>query len=508
VRTARTALALRWLPALAGAAYLATVAVLWHEVITNNNWDTDVSGALTLAERLRGDGPVVIAHYGMWTTFWWMLATRALPWHEHVWSVSGYVLTLLSVAVLGWATARVAGRWAGLTAAATALVVGPFALRSFISLDGAHLTNVFGAVVLAAALVALVRTGSWLPVFAAGLIAGTNAASDPLLWIAGIVPFALAAGILVLTTRRKDFGLRAGATLVVTVVSALATSVIMRALDFHVFGSGATFDRLQDVPANTVQLGRMLAFLGGANYAIAGPYPREPLRAIVALLTLAAVFASLVAALKRRRAEPALRAYAFYWAAVTVVLGLAFVVTPNATDLGPKSVNYLLTLAPAAAAGAALLAARSLRAQLAVGLAVATVAAVNIDSIANGRAEVTGVAQIQQYARPITRFLEQRGVTRGFAYFWEAQNLSWQTDMRLVVAPVRNCGRELCPYNIFTITSWYEPRGGPTFLLIDPAFIQAPPFVSEAAETRRYGPLKLYVFEADVAKHIHVVAPS
>jgi hypothetical protein len=80
--------------------------------------------------------------------------------------------------------------------------------------------------------------------------------------------------------------------------------------------------------------------------------------------------------------------------------------------------------------------------------------------------------------------------------------------MRLVVAPVRNCGSKLCPYNIFTIRSWYEPRGGPTFLLIDPAFIQAPPFVSEAAETRHFGPLRLYLFDADIAKHIHVVAPS
>jgi lysophospholipase L1-like esterase len=46
-----------------------------------------------------------------------------------------------------------------------------------------------------------------------------------------------------------------------------------------------------------------------------------------------------------------LRAYAWFWAAVVLSLCFVFVVTPNATDLGPKSANYLLTLAPAAGVG-------------------------------------------------------------------------------------------------------------------------------------------------------------
>ncbi len=41
-------------------------------------WDTDASGPLALAERLRGDGPVYIPHYGEWATLWWLLATRSL----------------------------------------------------------------------------------------------------------------------------------------------------------------------------------------------------------------------------------------------------------------------------------------------------------------------------------------------------------------------------------------------------------------------------------------------
>ena len=63
-----------------------------------------------------------------------------------------------------------------------------------------------------------------------------------------------------------------------------------------------------------------------------------------------------------------------FWATAVSLLCLIFVVTPNGAALGPKSVNYLLTLAPAAGAGMALLAMHSRPGQLAVALAVATVA--------------------------------------------------------------------------------------------------------------------------------------
>jgi hypothetical protein len=102
--------------------------------------------------------------------------------------------------------------------------------------------------------------------------------------------------------------------------------------------------------------------------------------------------------------------------------------------------------------------------------------------------------------------LERKGVTRGYAGFWDAGNLTWQTRMRLVVSPVGNCGATLCANKFFTIRSWYEPKGGPTFLLVDPTndFIKAPPFVSEAAEKHRFGPLTVYIFDDDVTTRIRV----
>jgi hypothetical protein len=355
----------------------------------------------------------------------------------------------------------------------------------------------------------LVRTNSWAPAVAGGSIAGPLAASDGLLWFAGVAPFALAAAFLYRTTRRRDIALRASMTVALTLVTAVITNVVMRALDWQVEGLTVSLASIADLPGNVVHLGRMLALLGGANYALLGPYPSDPLRLILALLTVAGVAMPLVAAVRVSRADTTLRVYAFYWAAVVIVLCFVFVVTPNATALGPKSVTYILSLAFAAGAGVAVLA-RGVRAQLLVALGVATVAAVNISSIVDGRAEVTGVVALPQQAPRIIRVLERAGATRGYAGFWDAGNLTWQSDMRLLVAPVNNCGDELCPNNFFTVRSFYEPQGGPTFLLVDATLplIHAPPFASRAAETHRFGPITLYVFHYDISQHIRLLATS
>jgi hypothetical protein len=502
--TRRVYLVLRWLPAFAAAAYLATVAALGSRIVDDVNWDTDASGIFALADRLRGSGPVYLAHAGDWTALWWMLVTRGLPWHEQLWEATGYLFTVIAAVLLGWATSRIAGRWAGVAAAALMVVIaGPFSLRALVSVS-AHVFTPVGAVVLGVGLVLLTRT-SLVPAICVGIVAGANAASDPLLWFAGVIPFAFAGGLLAWSARRVDIGIRAGVTLGVTVLSALATNVVMHALDFHTVPLDVGLSSLRDLPPNIEHLGRMVALLGGANYAIPGPYPREPLRVILALLVFAAVAAPIVAAvgLTIRRAEPTTWAYAWYWAAVSALLSVVFVVTPNAADLGPKSSNYLLALAPAAGVGVALLASSSPARQVAVGLAIGAIAAINISSIRDGRAEVTGLP-IQAYERPLRQLLEHEGVTRGYAGYWDAQNLSWQSGMRLLVAPVANCGDKLCPTRIFTIRSWYEQQGGPSFLLVDPTVnvIHAPPFAARARATHRFGPMTLYIFDYDIARHI------
>jgi hypothetical protein len=294
-------------------------------------------------------------------------------------------------------------------------------------------------------------------------------------------------------------------------VSAVATNLIMHGLGFQVIGLSIGLAPLHDLPANTLHLGRMVALLGGANYALPGGYPREPLRALLAMLMLAAVVASALAAVKLtvRRAEPTARAYACYWGAASILLCVVFVITPNAAALGPSSVNYLLTLALAAGTGVALLAAGSRRGQFAVALAVATVGAINIAGIVGGHAEMAAGNSLDTYQQPLVHLLERNGVTRGYAGYWDAQNLSWQSGMRLLIAPVQRCGPQLCPYNFFTIRSWYAQHRGPTFLILDAAnrFIpDAPSFVSDATVSYHFGTLTVYLFDYDITRHIRLPA--
>lgn len=498
---------LRWLPALVGVAYVLTVAVVGPDLVRDLHWNTDISGPLALAERLRGSGPVSIPHFGTWTTYWFLLATRGLPGHEDLWEALGYAFTVTAALLLGWATARVAGRWAGVTAGAAALLVGPFALRPLMTLVY-HVTNPFTAAVLGAYLVLLPRKRSLLLGAGVGVLAGANAASDPLLWVAGIAPFALAAALLARSLRSRAIAAQAVVTLGVTIATAIATSLLMRGLGYHVVGLDLKVVSLGELPGNVEHLARMAALLGGANYAFEPGYPAEPWRALLAVLVIAAIAAPPAAALKLilARAAPLERAYACYWGAASALLCLAFVITPNARDLGPPSTYYLLTLSLAAGAGIALLAAGSRVAQLAVALGVAFIGAVNIAGIADGRAG--GSPVLATYERPLVELLERNGVTRGYAGYWDAQNLSWQTRMRLLVAPVTRCTRtQLCPYDFFTIRSWYTPHPGGSFLLLDDTnnvVAGAPPFVRSATDSRRFGPLTVYLFDYDIARHVRL----
>ena len=499
----------RWLPGATVVAYLVTVVVMAPGLVAALPWDTDVAAPFVLAERLRGHGAVFIPHYGSWSVLWTLLATRSLPGHVELWEALGYTLCVAGAVAVGWATWRVAGRWAGVTAFAIAIVVGPYALRSQLTVIF-HVLPPFTASLLAAYLVAVARSSARSSIVlgvVVGIVAGVNAASDALGWPAAIVPFAVAAAVLFATTRRRAVLAGSGALLGTAVASAIATDVVMRRLGYHVIGLDLTHAQLGALAGNVRHLGRMVALLGGANYALPGGYPPEPLRIVLALLAATGVAAAVFCAVKLllARAEPLRRAYACYWGASVVLLSLSFVLTTNAVALGAGSANYLLTFAPAAGAGVALLASTSARARLAAALAVVFVGVTNLVGITQGHAD-TPKGAIGFYKSRIVETLERDGVRRGYAGYWDAQNLTWQSDMRLLVAPVQPCGERLCPFHFSTIESWYGEGPEPSFLIVDPTngvVGTAPPFAERAAAGYRFGPLTVYVFRYDIARYIH-----
>jgi hypothetical protein len=480
------------------------VVLLYPGLIHGLYWHTDAAAPLVLAETLRGDGDVVIPHFGFWTSLWWLVATRNVPGHVQLWEATGYAFALAGVGLLGWATSRVAGLWAGVTAAAAAVMVGPDALRSLLTVNF-HVSTPFTAAVLAAYLVLLPGHRSRLLAALVGLLAGVNAASDPLLWVAGIAPFALAIVVFGWSTRDRGIALRGGLVVGVALLSAVVTNQVMHSLGFEVNLLERELAPLTDLGANTVHLGRIAALVGGANYMFPPGYPSDPLRPLVAVLVLCAIACTITVAVRFliRRTDPVVRSYATYWASAVVLLGASIAATSNAVDLGWLSVNYGLTFALAAGAGVSLLVARSRPGQVVVALGVTIVGVSNLIGLAQGRAE-TGGGAIETYQRPLTALLVERGVTRGYAGYWDAQNLAWQSGMRLTVAPVWHRGDRLCPYRFFTIDSWFRERPGPTFLIANPdrGFVSSPPRVArDPREVHRFGPLTVYIFDYDLARH-------
>jgi hypothetical protein len=501
--------AARWLPAGVAAAYLVTVAVTAPHIVRLVYWDTDVAAPFVLAERLRGHGTVFIPHFASWSVLWTLLATRNLPGHMKLWEALGYPFALAGAAAVGWATARVAGRWAGVTAAAVAIVVGPYVLRSQLTVIY-HVLPPFTAALLAAYLVTLGRRRSRSSILVAlviGLVAGVNAAGDGLTWPAAVVPFAIGAGVFYAATRRSDIAARAGVTLAAAITSGLAVPAVMHHFGYKVVGLELTHAHVSALAGNVRHLGRMVALVAGANYALPGGYPPEPLRLAIAILALVGVVAAFVAGVIQliRRGEALRRAYACYWAASVALLSLSFVLTTNAVALGAGSANYLLSFVPAAGAGVALLASSSPRAQIATGIAVAVVGVSNLVGVAQGHADSPKGA-IGEHKTQIVEALERDGVRRGYAGYWDAQNLSWQSGMRLLIAPVERCGDGLCPFNFSTIESWYSEQPGRSFLIVDPTgsyVTTPPPIVARATASHRFGQLRVYVFPFDLARYIH-----
>jgi hypothetical protein len=230
--------AIEWLPAVTAAAYIALVFFKFRDLVAALYWNLDAAGALVLGALAHAHAAVEIPRFGWWTSLWWLLATRGLPAHVQLWEATGYFFALVTVVLLGWATSRVAGVWAGVTAAATAVVViGPITLMSLLTLNF-HTSTPFTATVLAAYLVVLSRRRSWTLAIVIGVLSGLNAASDPLLWVAGLMPFALAGGFLAFRTRQRDVAYRVAGVIGVAAVVAFATDRVMKSLGFHLIPVG------------------------------------------------------------------------------------------------------------------------------------------------------------------------------------------------------------------------------------------------------------------------------
>jgi hypothetical protein len=126
------------------------------------------------------------------------------------------------------------------------------------------------------------------------------------------------------------------------------------------------------------------------------------------------------------------------------------------------------------------------------------------------RDKVAPAALPVRLAQPqLLQFLEREHLKHGYAGYWEASSLTWQSKLKVNVYPVYECRRPaaltLCPFYFHHISTWYRPRRGTrTFLIVDPAqpFVAGPPdpAFGRPETVYRTGPLSVYVYPYDIAR--------
>jgi hypothetical protein len=475
-RARRVTALLPWSPVLIGAAYLVFFIARLPGLIERVYWDSDAASAAVIAETAGHGGTVILERFGWFTALWFALLTRPLPLHRQLWEVAPYLFSLASVALLAWASWRLAGRWAAAMTAAAAVATSPFVSYDLVTLNY-HTTTWAATVVLAVYCLWLTHQppGSRLA-FASVLVtvlAGTTLASDLLFAFAGLIPFALTGLLLVSLPRFRLTGTIVVASASLALLIAWVTSWGMRIADVSVFAVPTRFADEKDLWPNFGRLLRGIGQLVNGDYFYGAQLnARSALSFACAVLVLIALAAPFV--LIRRQMHSAtlsvpLLVYSSFWAGSVTFTCASFVLSSEGTHGG----YYLIPILYATAATAPLVFAGARVGRLVASLGVAIIATTSLVNLADRRTSLLpgGVPPVASVADRIVEIAKKENVRYGYADYWDASSLTWSTHMAVQVAPVTQCvlpKTDLCEFYFNLNTNWYGPRPKTnTFVLRD-----------------------------------------
>ncbi|HEY2218227.1 MAG TPA: hypothetical protein VGH35_02705 [Gaiellaceae bacterium] len=489
--------------------------------------DADISSATMIGElfpKAPGDASTVLGYHPWYSTLWFELATHWLPGYRHVWEVGPWVVSVIGIALVGWATAKVAGRWTGWLVAIVLVCAGTRLLPIQFGSDihGATAVNVC---FLDAFLVLLVLHGGRIGrplahVVLCALITIVTAiglSSDVLLMPAGVIPF-IAAGLMQLRWAPGAIGKRiAVAAGLIGAASIVLAEIAVAAMHrVHVYTGAHTiaFARFDDLVGNVVHYFQSLADLFNGDFGGAAITARSSLELACAVAVgfafVLAVRLGLDQVDRLRAAESAIsagrEAHVGFWFAAIVLTSVAFVLSSIVTlSLGRYivAVGYgVIVLAAVSLAG------RSYAAR-AVGIAAACILVAG-SVVALAKRDLTsnpGHYPRNADARLIGTFAQGEGLKYGYAAYWDAAPVTWESKLGVEVYPVITCPAPsgLCTYPWHEISSWYKPRPSTrSFLIADPRY--GPPTtdfdLGKPDEVVTLGDYKLYVYPFDIASRL------
>jgi len=282
----------------------------------------------------------------------------------------------------------------------------------------------------------------------------------------------------------------------------------------------ATFDRLGP---NVSTLVHGMSFLFNGDFSGDKVTARSTLEfvcAVVVVIAMVACYRFLRGWVREVRSgagetalgpAPARGAYVVFWGLAAVIPLFAYLVSGLPVD--QYTARYVVTTAYALAALIPLAAlARGPLARGAVVAGVCVLVTAGIASLVRHDSR-DNAAHLPTTALsvPLARFLDQEGLTRGYAGYWDAAPLTWQMRFRAKVYPVQACGgepRRPCQFPFHKISSWYTPQPGTrSFLILDDLQHSASPvdpgnYLGRPVRRVRVGQLTVLVYDYDIATRI------
>ena len=517
-RARRATALLPWFPALIGAVYLVVFIARLPRLIEHLYWDSDAATATVIGDTFGRTGTVILERFGWFTALWFELLTRPLPLHRQLWEIAPYLFSLASVALLAFASWRLAGRWAAAMTATAAVTTSPFVSYDLITLNF-HTATWVATVVLAVFCLWLTRQpprARFAPAMVLiTIFAGVTLASDLLFAFTGLIPFALT-GVLLATFRRfRSIGVIVVASACVAPLIAWATFWVMRVAQVKVFPVPTRFAEDKDLWPNVGRLLRGIVQLVNGDYFFNAHLTVNTMLsfacAVIILIALASPF--VLFRRNRRSATPSvsLLVYSCFWASCVSFICVSFVLSSEGTHGG----YYLIAILYATAATVPLVAVDGRFGRLIASAGIGVVATTSLVNLTDtGKSLPRPLPPVASVAGRIVEIAKKEGASRGYADYWDASSLTWSTHMAVQVAPVTQCvlpKTDLCRFWFNLNTNWYRPRPNTnTFVLRDSQSDvrqELPKSLRAYASYKLNDFITMYLFSYDVAERF-VGGPS
>ncbi|HEX4114963.1 MAG TPA: hypothetical protein VHY18_03720 [Solirubrobacteraceae bacterium] len=515
-----------WLPVALAVVYVAIMIPQYGQLAAAINISGDSASALMIGQ-LFGHGSVTLGNMAWYSVLLFEVSTRWLPAHRQIWEAAPWAMILGAAGLIGWATGRLASRWAGAMSAVLVICAGPGALIWLLPLN-AHGETWFSLALLAAWLVALStcdigRGKAVAGIVVVGLVCGANGISDDTLIICGWLPFVLVGGLVAAyepRDRRNLILTRMAGTAFVCLLAAVALRLLMDGLNVHreavdvtsFIGEGSLGTTFRWLIQGTAMLGDG-SFYGKQLGLTSG------LELVCAAMTLVGFCAVLRMAWTSAfwRAPPAgatprtasgWRVYIAFWGSSALLVALSYLVNSQ-TEPGNLAFNrYLVGGIYAIAAVLPLLAARgpAWRGLVFAGVLVFALTGVMTRAqrtLLNPQEMVTSPTDV--IANQVLSQAKRLHLKTGYAGYWDAAPITVAAQFGVDVYPVFTCGTTICPNHEHVISTWYTPRPERSFLIVDPleAFVQSAPVgLGKPSAVIPLTVVTMYVYPYDIASRL------